>query len=195
MKLAAFSSLALVLFLTGAGHADELSYVAVAPAAHGSDTSVLRVPAFDTRLGTLVRVDITVETVFDALVRVENTGPQFTFAQLALDSSLSLFVPGESAPYVVTDSRWASCALPASDGSADFVGPSSMQFQAQFTLGSKLALASNLEKFETHGVPRRIALRTLAESAVSVACSQPTIADDEFTLTRRLRITYVFDRA
>ena len=195
MKLGAFSRLAVVLLLAGAAQADELSYAVSARTAHGSDESVLRVPAFDTRLGTLVRVDITVDTVFDAHVRVENIGPQLTYAQLALDSSMSLFVPGETAPFVATDSRWASCALPASDRSADFAGPSSMQFDARFTLASKITLASNLQKFETHGIPRLVALRSTAESAVWVACNQPTIADDQFTVLRRLRITYVFDRA
>lgn len=194
MKLAAFSTLACAVLLTTSARADELSFDVSASAPHGSDEAVLRVPAFDTRYGTLVRVELTLETVFTTEVRVENIGPQLALAQLNLNSSASLRVPGQAAPFVLSDWRRANCMLPASDGTPDFAGPSSMAFAAHFATGSKLVLTSSLEKFETALTPRRVALRASASSVSSVTCDQPTISDDQFTVTHRLQVKYVFDR-
>lgn len=195
MKLAAFSTFACAVLLTTIARADEISFDASASAPHGSDEAVLRVPAFDTRYGTLVRVELTLETVFAAHVRVENIGSQLTFAHVDLDSSASLRVPGQPAPFVLSDSRWASCVLAESDGTPDFAGPSAMALTARFAIGSKLAITSNLEKFKTHLIPRRVAVRASANSVASVTCDEPTISDHQFTVTHRLRVKYVFDRA
>ena len=70
-----------------------------------------------------------------------------------------------------------------------------MALTARFAIGSKLAITSNLEKFKTHLIPRRVALRASASSVASVTCDEPTISDHQFTVTHRLRVKYVFDRA
>lgn len=194
MKFAAFSTFACAVLLTTTARADELSFEASAAAPHGYDEAVLRVPAFDTRFGTLVRVDLVLETVFDTHVRVENIGPQLTFAEVDLDSSASLRLPGQAAPWVLNDTRWASCVLVESDGTPDFAGPSSMALAARFAIGSKLVLKSNLDKFQSSGTPRRVGVRASASSAETVTSDQPTISDTQFTVTHRLRVTYVFDR-
>jgi hypothetical protein len=195
MKLAAFSNfLVCAVLLTTIARADELSFNVSAPAPHGSDEAVLRVPAFDTRLGTLAHVELVLETVIDAHVRVENLGPLLTFAQIDLDSSATMRVPGQAAPFVFADVRRANCMLAASDGTPDFEGPSSMVLAARFVIESKLVVTSNLDKFQSSGTPRRVAVRASASSTETVTSDQPTISDTQFTVTHRLRVKYVFDR-
>lgn len=194
MLLRTFSRIVVAAVFTQAAFADELVFTSAALAPQGVQETLLGVPAFDTRLGTLVRVEIDVETVIDASVHVENTGPVPAVAQTELHTRASLRVPGQAAPFVMTDSRNGFCGLQASDGTPDFAGPSSFVFDTRFALASHVVLTSNLAKFETHDAPTVVNLRANARSGASVVCSQPTISGTESSVSHRVRVTYVFAR-
>lgn len=191
----ALSRFALALVLATPALAEGLSYEAAGVAPHGFEDVALGVPAFDTRLGTLVRVEIDIVTEFDTHVQVENTGALLGIAQTSLHSRANLRVPGQSAPFVRSDARGAKCALPASDGTPDFAGPSSTEQDARFALDAHVVVTSNLEKFVTRGAPKTVVLHATARSVAAITCNQPTISRTEFGSAHRVRVTYVFDRS
>lgn len=83
---------------------------------------------FDPELGTLTSVEIIAEGGLDSLAKVENLSPGATQVQTKVNGIMSFTVQGLSNVISATINRQVTDNVPAFDGVADLLGPSTKDF-------------------------------------------------------------------